>query len=406
MRILLLAGYYHPEAIGSGVWIRQLAIDLRDKGHAVTVLTGFPNYPHGRIFPGYRNAFRHTEQVDGIRVIRTYTYATPSKEFWPRVASFGSFCASSLLAGLPGLARFDVVYAILPPLPLGVSAWALAKATRARLVVNIQDIYPDIAVDTGFLKNRGAIAFFRRMERWIYARAERIVVISEGFRDNLRAKGVPESKLAVISNWADPDFITPGDRDNRFRRELGLNGNFVVLYSGSLGQNSDLTSLLDAAALVRETSFTFLIVGDGLHKESLVRRAEELGLRNVQFLPFQPLDRYAEVLAAADATVVTLNTASTFSSVPSKVYKQMAARRPVVAVAHPSSDLARLVRDSGAGYAVPPGDPARLADVLRHLSAHPEQRERMGRAAREYLTQVCSRSRCVDQIEQACAATA
>lgn len=409
MKILLLSGYYYPENVGAGLWVRQLANDLKALGHDVSVLTSFPSYPHGRIFDAYRHRFFQRETVDGIPVVRTWTYATPSKKFWPRVAGFGSFCASSLFlsvfGGLAGRLRADVVYAILPPLPLGISAWALARAMGARLVVNIQDIYPDIAVALGMLRNRSAIRFFQRMERWIYRAADRVVVISEGFRQNLLGKGVRAEKVVVVPNWADPETIQPSTRENAFRRDHSRPGEFVVLYSGGLSHNSHLEPVLEAAQRLLDEPYRFLIVGEGIHKEHLMRRANELGLRNVTFLPFQPLERYAEALAAADATVVTLHPAATFASVPSKVYKQMAAARPIVAIADRRSEVSRLVEESGCGLAVPPHDVTALTQALRRLAARTDESTRMGRAGRDYLTAVCSRQRCVAAIEHVLAAS-
>src|SRR6202008_1394982 len=144
------------------------------------------------------------------------TYATPSKAYWARIASWGTFCLSSLF-GLAERLRPDIVYAILPPLTLGVSAWVLARAARAKLVVNVQDIYPDIAIATGYLRNPWAVRFFRYMESWIYRRADNLVVISQGFSRNLEQKNVPAGKVSVVPNWADPGEIMPGERENPFR---------------------------------------------------------------------------------------------------------------------------------------------------------------------------------------------
>ncbi|MGA3072462.1 MAG: glycosyltransferase family 4 protein [Bryobacteraceae bacterium] len=408
MRVLVLSNYYYPESVGAGIWVTQLARDLMGRGHEVTVVTSFPSYPGGELFDGHRNRFVHREMVDGVEVIRTFTHATSSKSFWARFAAFGAFC----LSAAPGYLRWrrpvDVVYAILPPLPLGVSAWAIAKASGARLVVNVQDIYPDVAVALNYLTNPAAVAVFRRMERWIYGWAERIVVISEGFRDNLLGKGVASAKIDVVPNWADPDEIVPGPYDNAFRRETGTrNDELLVMYSGGLTHNADMQPVLDAAARLRGLPIRFAIVGDGVQKRTLVERAASAGLDNVKFYPFQPFARYGEVLAAADVTLVTLNSAATLASVPSKIYKQMAAARPIVAITNPGNELSSLVMDAQCGVTVPPGDSARLAkvfaDALNQRAAFAE----MGRRGRAYLERNCSRKTCVARIEavlaEACA---
>jgi colanic acid biosynthesis glycosyl transferase WcaI len=403
VKIIITTNYYHPETIGAAIWVTQLAQDLQERGHQVTVVTSFPSYPFGKIFTGYRNRLTSRETVDGVDILRTFTYATPSRSFWARLAGFGAFC----LSAAPGYLRWrrpaDVVYAILPPLPLGVSAWAIAKASGARLVINVQDIYPDVAVALNYLTNPAAVALFRGMERWIYRRADRIVVISEGFRQNLMAKGVTASKLRVVPNWADPDQIVPGTADNAFRRETGTNGELLVIYAGGLTHNAEIEPVLDAAAELRDLPIRFAIVGEGVQKQSLMERAEASRLKNVRFFAFQPIERYGEVLAAADATLVTLNSAATFASVPSKIYKQMAAARPIIAVTNPGNELSRLVMDAQCGVTVPPGDSLRLADVLRQALNQRDALAEMGRRGRMYLERNCSRKRCVTRVEAALA---
>jgi glycosyltransferase involved in cell wall biosynthesis len=400
VRVLILSNYYYPESVGAGIWVTQLAQDLKVRGHEVTVVTSFPSYPTGELFDGYRNRFAHREQIDGIDIIRTFTYATPSKSFWARVAGFGAFCFSAIPGYLRWRRPVDAVYAILPPLPLGVSAWVIAKASGARLVLNIQDIYPDIAVALNYLTNPVAVRFFQRMERWIYRRADRIVVISEGFRQNLLGKGVEASKLRVVSNWADPDQIVPSASDNAFRRETGAASHeLLVMYSGGLTHNAELEPVVNAAALLLGLPVRFAIVGDGVQKRSLVDQAVAAGLDNVGFYPFQPIERYGEVLAAADVTLVALNSAATFASVPSKIYKQMAAARPIIAITNPGNELSRLIADAQCGVTVQPGDAERLADLLRQALDQRDAFAEMGRKGRQYLERHCSRKGCVERVE-------
>lgn len=404
MNILIASNYYHPETVGAGIWVTQLAQDLKGRGHQVTVVTSFPSYPQRRIFDGYRNRFTHREEADGIEVIRTLTYATPRHSFWARLAGFGTFCLSSAPGYLRWRRRVDVVYAILPPLPLGVSAYAIAKASGARLVINVQDVYPDIAVALNYLRNPVAVAFFRRMERWIYARAEGIVVISEGFRQNLLGKGVPSARIQVVPNWADTGEIVPGPADNAFRHETGTDKDeLLVMYSGGLTHNADMQPVLDAAALLRGLPIRFAIAGDGVQKQALSDRAASAGLDNVKFYPFQPIERYGEALAAADVTLVTLHSAAALASAPSKIYKQMAAARPIVAVTSAGNELSRLVTDAQCGVTVPPGDSVRLAEVLRDALHRRAAFAEMGRRGRAYVERNCSRKTCVARIEGALA---
>jgi colanic acid biosynthesis glycosyl transferase WcaI len=212
----------------------------------------------------------------------------------------------------------------MPPMPLGVSAEFLGLMKAAPVVVNIQDIYPDIAVAVGVLSNPLAIRFFQWMERAIYRRAAAVVVIADGFKENIVGKGVPEDKIHVVPNWADPNEIMPGPKDNAFRKKLGIGDRFSLSYSGSLSFNTNLDPVLGAAEILTDEEFSFIIVGDGVKKGDLQRTAQERQLDNVQFLPFQPLDKYPSVLAAADMNLVTLNRQAAMASVPSKLFKMMA----------------------------------------------------------------------------------
>lgn len=338
----------------------------------------------------YRRRIFQREKLDGIGVTRTYIYASPRRTFARRAANFASFIASSLVGGALAAPRADVVYATLPPLPLGVTAAALAWLKSARLVVNLQDIHPDVAVAAGVLRSRTAIRFFTRLERWVYRHADMIVVISEGFRQNLLAKGVPGAKIRVVPNWADPDFVTPGCADDSLRDEWGR-GRFTVVYSGGLTHNSSLEPLLEAAAALAQEPFQFVIIGDGVKRQSLEDAARSRRLSNVRFLPFQPLERYPKVLATADMNLVTLNAASAGASVPSKIYKLMASGRPVLAIAPRPSEIARLVEESGCGFVVEPAQTEELTGVLRYAAGHRQEIDMKGQRGRRYLEQHLAR---------------
>jgi len=398
MHVLLISQYFWPENVGASVWIHQLAVDLVDRGHQVTVLTGFPNYPKRVIFEGYRKKLFMREQLGHIKIIRTYIYASPNEALWSRMLNFGSFCASAALGGLIA-PKPDVIYCIMPPLPLGISAEFLGFIKRASVVVNVQDIYPDIAIALGFLRHPVIIRFFQWMERFIYQHAKAIVVISEGFKGNLLGKGVPPQKIYVVPNWADPDSIRPGPKDNPFRKSLGLDDYFVVIYSGNLSHNSNLEPVIEAAELLRDESFAFVIVGDGVRKPALERKVQEKGLKNVWFLPFQPLDVYPQVLTAADMNLVTLNTQAAMASVPSKVFKIMASGTPVLAIAAKDTELHRLVIEANCGLCVPPDDPVALAEALRYAAAHRDELEYWGTNGRRCLEERFSRQKCIGQIE-------
>ena len=405
MHIAIAAQYYWPEKVGAAIWLEQLATDLIARGHRVTMLTGFPNYPDGKIFEGYRGKWFQRESRDGVEIRRSFLFASEKQTFWHRALNFGSFCGSAFLNGLRA-PKPDVLYAVLPPLPLG-TAMEWASAIRGiPVVVNVQDIYPEIAVQLGYLKNRAAIRFFERMERKIYGRAKAIVVISDGFRENLLGKGVDAGKLHVAPNWADGTAIAPALRENSFRKRLALNGELCLIYSGNLSHNSSLEPLLAAARELRDGPYKFVFVGDGVHKRALESEAHQYGLENVQFLPFQPLEVYPEVLAASDLQVVSLHAAAGSLSLPSKVLKIMASGRPVLAIARAETELARLVRSADCGVCVSPESHSELAALLPALANDRARLQQMGENGRKYFLDHFERNRCVGQIEQVLIAAA
>lgn len=400
MRVLIAAQYYAPEDIGAAIWITQLARDLTAYGHAVTVLTAFPNYPERRVFEQYRGSLYCHEVIDGVEVIRSWIYANPCNAAWSRLANWGSYCASSLASGLLQTVRPDVIYAILPPLPLGMTMSWLAQAKDVPLVTNVQDIYPLVAVQMGALRSATWIRFFERMEHRVYARSTGIVVISPGFRDNLLSRGAAKERIAVVPNWVDANGILPGPRDNAFRRSLGAGTRFVLIYSGGLTNNSNVDALIQAMAHLRDDRVLLTVVGGGVRAEALKQLAGNLALTNVSFLPFQPLAVYPDVLRAADITVVTLHHGAAVASAPSKVYKQMAAGRPILAISPPGTELDRLIAEAKCGFRVDGDDPKAIANVIRHAACNPALMAEMGTNARRYVVDNHDRQRCTKEIEQ------
>jgi colanic acid biosynthesis glycosyl transferase WcaI len=404
MHILLMGQHYAPEDVSGAALATELAIDLAKRGHQVDFVTCAPNYPHGRVFPGYRNRLCQTERLGGVRVVRTWSYISPRKTFWPRTLNYGTFSATALCGGI-WAGRPDVIMSYSPPLPLGLSAWLLRCLWRVPWVLRVEDLYPDAAVAAGVLRNQAAIRFFFRLERFLYRQATHVSLISEGFRQNLLEKKVAPEKLSVTPVWADPGEIRPLQKQNGFRAQHGLGGQFVVMYAGNLGHNSALEDVLLAAErLQSEMQLRFVIVGEGVKKAELQRLAEQKALKNVSFLPFQPRESLPETLAAADVSLVTLAPHSPNTSLPSKTFAIMASGRPILAVTPESSEVARLVRETDCGINVAPEMPALLAETLLSLSRQQARLVEMGQKGRRRLETDFSRERCVDLYEKMLAA--
>jgi colanic acid biosynthesis glycosyl transferase WcaI len=268
--------------------------------------------------------------------------------------------------------------------------WLAKKVKKVRIVLNVQDIHPDLSIESGILRNRLAIRLAQRFEKWVYSVSDTIIVISDGFRKNLLDKGVPAAKILVIPNWVDTDFLKPHPKDNPVSRKLSFADKFVILYSGtiSISSNLALEKVLEAAVLLKdEKGIMFAIVGEGMKKKDLQEKKELLGLPNVIFLPFQPYADLPSLFSGADILLVPLDAEKSQLSVPSKLYNFMAVGRPILGLAEEGSEVAGLISRTQCGICVPAEDPSRIADTLKLLRRSEENRKIFGANARKYAEQ-------------------
>ncbi|HJZ80825.1 MAG TPA: glycosyltransferase family 4 protein, partial [Pyrinomonadaceae bacterium] len=292
----------------------------------------------------------------------------------------------------------DVILCVNPPITVGFSGWLLSLSRRAPVVFNVQDVWPDCLVIIDKLRSPLLIRIFKSLEKFIYRVSARVTVLSEGMKENLMRKGVPAEKVVVIPNWANVETIRPVERENSFRVAHDLNGDFVVMFSGNLGYIAMLDKVLEAAKLLEnESHIKFLIVGAGSAKAGLVSRADELGVKNVRFLPTQPQEVLPEMLGSADLSLVTLNRRLGQLNVPSKTCSIMASARPVLAAVPENSEIARLVKVADCGVSVPPEDPQSLAQAIKHLSSQPEKLRTYGANGRRYVEEHLPRRRLTRQ---------
>lgn len=380
MRILIFNIYFHPDPTGTGLVMGELARDLAAMGHQVCVVTTVPHYGLDAVPDAYRGRLIVDECWEGVRVLRTGLSTRRRKGILSRISTYLRYTCLGTLAGLKA-DRPDVVVCVWPPVTTGLAAGLVAWWRRAALVVNIQDVYPD-AVFRGRLVPR----VVRTFERFILRRAARITVLSEGLRHDILSRGARADRVDVIPMWTDVDGIRPGERLNAFRHRNGFDSSFLVLYSGNLGTFSGLAVALDAAALlIDEPRVKFIIVGRGHAKAQLVERARSAALPNLSFMDTRPRAELAEMLAAADLSLVTLDPRIAVTSVPSKAFTIMASGRPVVAAMSPENEIAKITIRVGCGWCVPPDDPATLAGVIRSAIDCPEFLSEMGRRGRAYV---------------------
>jgi colanic acid biosynthesis glycosyl transferase WcaI len=316
-------------------------------------------------------------------VTRIHPFPGPDKRSIPRRAvGFAGFSALAGLAGLPG-GRVDGVLAMSPPLTLGITGWGIHLARGGPLVFNIQDVFPDAAVESGAITNRHVIRIGRWLERVSYRRAGAVTVLSDDLRDNVAAKlpVAQRRKVRVIPNFVDTNAIKPGDRMTAYRAELGIGDEPVVLYAGNVGFSQSLDLVLDAAR--HRPDVTFLINGGGSAKIPLQEQAK--GLANVRFGEYQPPERLSEVLATGDIHLVPLKRGLARSSVPSKTYSILAAGRPVLASIDEGTEVAKIVAAAGAGMSVPPDEPPAFVAALDTMLGSPARCVAMGESGRTWV---------------------
>lgn len=397
MRIIILSQWYSPEP---ELKAHPLARDMVQRGHEVVSITGFPNSPFGKLYPGYRLRLWQKEEIDGVRVVRLPLYPDHSQSKVLRAMNYLSFAASASLLGPLLSGPADVMWVYHPPLSIGLPAWWIGLLRRIPFIYEIQDMWPETLVATGMMRSRTALAALDRLARFIYARAAAITVISPGFKRNLVRKGVPADKVHVIPNWADEEIYRPTERDETLGVKHGLEGRFNVMFAGNIGMAQGLETVVRAAELVQDLeSVQFVFVGDGVSKQALVREVEQRGLENVRFVDRQPASEMPRFFAVADVLLVHLKRDPLFEiTIPSKMLAYMACGRPILGVI--AGDAARVIGDSGAGLVCAQDDPLALAQAVHRLyDMAPEERELMGKQGRVAFLENYRREILVDRYE-------
>ena len=386
MKILVVSLYYEPDRCQSnGPIIRALCEDWAEAGHEVTVLTSFPHYNCDKVWPEYRGRLFERDRIGGVNVIRSYIFVPRKRSSWQRILNYLSFNISSTFAGLFS-GKQDVVFAMSPPLTIGLTAYVLGLLKRIPYSYNLQDIWPEVAVKLGMLRGRRLIAFFEWMERFIYSHSRCIFAISDEFKSNLIAKGVAAGKIEVIPNFTDTEFIRPMEKVNSFSIAHGLADKFTVLYAGNVGLSQGLEVILDAAEQLKDhQDIVFTIVGEGSCREDLIADANRRGLQNVKLLPFQPESDVPLVYAACDIALIPLRHGITENSVPCKTYSIMAAAKPYIAGVDQGSTVWKLTDQVGCGVCVEPENGQALAEAVLQLQGDAQGRSTMGKNGRQFV---------------------
>ncbi len=366
MKILILTQWYPPEP---ALLIQELAQELSSKGNDVTVLTGFPNYPLGRVYADYRIRFWQHETLEGIRVIRVPLYPNHSQSGVKRLFNYLSFALSASLLGLWLAPRPDAIFVYHPPLTIGLSAWVLSRLWRVGFVYQVQDMWPETLRATGMIKNHHLLSITGRFAKWVYSKASSILVISPGFRKNLIDKGVPAQKITFIPNWTEGGNLENITPNNELAESLGMSSRFNIMFAGNIGEAQSLETALDAAKLLDDLVDTqFVFVGAGISLDRLKNIVQDQGITNVKFLGRFPQKAMPSLYALADVLFVHLKDDPLFRiTIPHKIITYLGVGKPILAAI--AGDSADIIQETGAGIVCPPGDAQALARAIRSLRA-------------------------------------
>lgn len=378
MRILMLTQWFQPEPNFKGL---PLAKALIDRGHEVEVLTGFPNYPGGRLYPGYRVRPWRREVMEGVRILRAPLYPSHDQSALKRIANYVSFAVSSALLAL-AVRKPDVVYVYCPPVTAAAGAIALKALRAVPYVIDVQDLWPDTLTSTGMVREGAILRMVSWFSGFALRNASRLIVLSPGFRTRLVERGITQP-VDVIPNWAPPEIVAQRDA-------LALSppdpAAFTVLFAGNMGHAQALHTVLDAAALLaaEAPNVRFVMIGGGILAEDLARAVDRRQLTNITMLPLRPAAEMGIIFAQADALLVHLRDDPLFAiTIPSKTQAYLAVGKPILMGVR--GDASTMVEDAGAGLTFEPENPRAMADAVLDLSRmEPAQREEIGANCKSY----------------------
>jgi len=401
MKILYLSQYFPPEMGAPAARAAELSRHWAAAGHEVTVLTGFPNHPTGIVPPEYRNKFRRLvahENTDGVNVVRTWLLPFPNRKAHERMLNYSSFCASAAVTGL-FLSRPDVVIATSPQLLVGLSGWWLARWKRVPFVFEVRDLWPESLAAVGMGDSNSLLhRTLAKIAAFLYRHSDRIVVVTPAFEDHLVEHWrVPRGRISVVENGVETGLFAPQPATD-LRRELGVEGKFVVSYIGTMGMAHGLETIIAAATQLQNTNpeIAFLMVGAGADKDRVVARAQQQGLHNLRFVDQQPRERIPSYICASDACLVLLKKTDLFKTViPTKMLEFMSCARPVILGV--DGQARTILEEARGGLPIDPENSEALVNAILCLAANREMARELGQNGREHMVREFSRQQTAEK---------
>jgi glycosyltransferase involved in cell wall biosynthesis len=392
MHILFLTDNFPPEANAPASRTYEHTKRWVQAGHRVTVVTGVPNFPAGKVFEGYKNRLFRRESIDGIEVVRVWTYITANEGFFKRTLDYMSFMVSAVAGGI-FLPKSDVIIATSPQFFTAVAGHLLSRLKRCPFVFELRDLWPDSIVAVGAMQDSWLIRLLRCWEYYLYRSATRIVSVTHSFKNVLSGNGIASDTIAVVPNGVDLQAFLPGERPKELANQLGLCEKFIAAYVGTIGMAHGLGTLLHTAELLRERQdIAFVLVGTGAEKMALMEETVRKGLNNVHFVGAVDKEKVKEYWRLADVALVLLRDSPLFSHViPSKMFEAMGTARPIILGVRGESEA--ILKAADAGIAIPPEDGDALAHAVQALANDAERRIAMGWAGRRFVETHYDRNR-------------
>jgi glycosyltransferase involved in cell wall biosynthesis len=403
MKVIILTQYYPPEHGAPQNRLHDLARRFAAAGHDITVMTAMPNYPKGEVFPEYRGKFSTREELDGVKIVRSWIFASKSKSKIPQLTVYFSFVFSAIFAGIFRLPKADFLICESPPLFLGFSALILKTFKRARLIMNISDLWPESAVQLGMIGPGLPLTILEWFEKLLYRKSKLVLCQTEGIIDGVK-KSCPEAETLLFPNGVDLEMFTIREQNAKLAEEFKIEkGDFIVGYGGNHGRSQALSQLLEAAAIVKKQSdadcrIKFLLCGDGPEKIELIEKTKKMELDNLTFLESQSREKMGDIQSLWNIALVPLKNIELFDGArPSKMFELMGGGIPFIFCG--KGEGADVAEASGCAAVVPPENPAKLAEqIIKFAKLADADRKKMGRAGREFVEKNFNRAKLAESL--------
>ncbi|MEM6967694.1 MAG: glycosyltransferase family 4 protein [Bacteroidota bacterium] len=362
MRILFLTDNFPPESNAPAIRTYEHCLEWVAQGAEVTVVTCAPNFPKGKVFGGYKNKLYQTEMMDGIKVVRVWTYITPNRGMVKRILDYLSFCVAGFVATL--FIKTDLIVATTPQLFTAAAGYLASVFKRKPWVMEIRDLWPESIKAVGAMEQSRILKILDRVVLFLYRKADKIIVVTDAFKTRMLSLGINSDKIHVIKNGVHLSQYQPRPRDQKIIRQHHLENKFIIAYIGTHGMAHKLDFIIDCAKEVENDRIHFLFVGAGAFKSRLVRQAKKLQLKNVTLLDAIPKSRVADYINIADVALINLRKSDTFKKVlPSKIFENAAMQKPILLGVE--GEAKALVTAYGAGLAF---EPENKADFLQKVN--------------------------------------